>query len=166
VTNGDFVMMTEADLAGVASSVWGKANHYVKREVSYVVRDNGVQRTAELTVRYRNDGAPSVLNVYYGGYLRVYVPLGVTLLDAGDGYRDEGRAPDGPYEVLSKSVELLPGEEETITFRYALPASLSGDDYRLTWIHQPGTPDDVLKYNVPGAAGTIPADRRLFTVAG
>jgi len=163
VVDGDFLMIVDADIAGITDHIPGKAGRDVTRDATYQVKQTGDHYAAHLEVTWRNQGAPSKLNMYYGGYIRVYVPRGATLLSTTDSIHDEGLATDGPYRVFSARVHVLPGQQQTIAFDYSLPLSVVTDGhYALTWIRQTGTERDSLEATVPGASGTAPEDRRIF----
>lgn len=159
---GDVLLLAEANLAA------GKANAELVRSVTYTVRRAGDRWVARLHIAYRNEGAPSPVNPYYSGFVRVYVPRGARLLDTADGQMDEGDAPDGPYRVFARWVLVPPLGRAEVTFDYLLPASVVRDGrYRLTVVRQPGTPEDTYSLVVAGRhASLVPPERALTLEVG
>jgi hypothetical protein len=154
---GDFLRLAEANLAA------SKANADLVRTVDYTVRRAGDRWVARLVIGYRNEGAPSPVNPYYSGFLRVYVPRGARLLDTSGGQMDEGDAPDGPYRVFARWVLVRPLGRAEAVFEYLLPPGVvQGRHYRLTVARQPGTPRDTYRVAVAGHHATLaPGSRSL-----
>lgn len=159
----DFLMLVDSNLSA------GKANRDVVKDATYrVERGRRGRLVGTLTVTVRNRGAPTPINPYYNGFLRIYVPAGAAVVPEAYPARDDGPAPDGPFRVLSRPVYVRPGEKETVTFRYVLPSTVApGGDYTLTWLRQAGTPNDTLTAVVGGKEITAdPALRELRVQVG
>lgn len=160
-TERDFLMLVDANLTA------SKANQHLVRDATYTVGyDDDLGRyLAKLEVQVANEGAETPVNRYYNGFLRVYVPEGVTLASVETPPRDHGPAPDGPYRVLSRALFVRPGESQTVTFEYVLPASVApGGDYGLTWVRQAGTPADHLTAVIGSKRVTAPPGERTLRV--
>ncbi|HEV3503917.1 MAG TPA: DUF4012 domain-containing protein, partial [Actinomycetes bacterium] len=68
----DFLLVTEANMTA------SKANADLTRSFDYsVTKTDGGRLKATLRIEYRNDGPESIVNPYYNGRIRVYVPHGV-----------------------------------------------------------------------------------------
>lgn len=157
---GDFLMVVDANLSA------SKANAELERDIDYEVhRDRDGVMWSELAIELRNEGTETWSNPLYNGYLRIYVPKGAKLLTTGGGaQRDEGVAPDGPYQVFSTPIVVDPGGTEQLLFNYELPPSVSARDYHLTWVRQAGTPRDMLRARVDGREVIGSAENRTLTV--
>lgn len=132
----DFLMVVDTNMSA------GKADKDLVRDSTYrVSRDSRGRLIGHLVVQYRNEGAASVTNPLFNGYLRVYAPKDAELIVGGDDPpRDEGPAPDGPYRVFSTDVIVHPKGEAVAEFTYVLPDSVApGGDYHLLWWDQAGT---------------------------
>lgn len=158
--SGDFLRLAEANLSA------GKANAELTRSVAYTVRRSGDRMVAHLEISYRNAGAPSPVNPYYSGLLRVYVPRGSRLLDTSGGQMDLGDAADGPYRVFARWVHVAPLGRQEVAFDYLLPAEVvRGRHYRLTLVRQPGTTRDVYAVVAAGRHATLAPGRRSLELA-
>jgi hypothetical protein len=156
-TDEDFLMLVDANLTG------SKANLDTTKQVDYRVERRADGRLmGHLRVEVRNDGAPSDINPFYNGYLRVYAPAGSELLEPPSSPEIKRLAPDGGYEVFAQPAIVLPKESKVVTFDYLLPASVGdGGKYRLTWVRQVGTGRDRLRVVAGGGSGEVGADRTL-----
>jgi hypothetical protein len=144
----DFLMLVESNQTA------GKANRDLRRDVTYSVRrDNGDRLIARVDLRYRNGGKASSINRYYNGYLRLYVPIGSRPI--GSSALALGRAPDGNYEVLERSVYVEPLSETLVSVEYELPETVDVDDYQLLWLRQPGTQNDQLTAVIDGRTWSV-----------
>lgn len=155
----DFLMLVDTNRSA------GKANKELVREVTYRVRrTNDGSHRGSLELRYRNQGEETVVNPWYFGHVRVYVPAGARLLaGTSDGVVDAGPADDGPYHVFVAEVFVEPQSAVTTRLEYALPPSVApGGRYGLTWVRQAGTPRDRLVAMAGGGRWTgEPGDRTL-----
>lgn len=158
-TDADFLMVVDANM--VAS----KANIDVRKQVLYTVgRGSGGRLLGHVQVTLRDDGSKTLINPFYGSYLRVYAPSGSRLLDEG-GTQTAQPAVDGPFEVFSQQVVVEPGGTAVATFDYELPERIAaGGPYRLTWVRQAGTPLDDLRVDVGGASAHADPAKRLWLV--
>lgn len=156
---GDFLQLVDSNLEG------SKSNRDLVRHVTYKVRRDGDDYFARLDVRYRNEGAATVVNPGYHGFLRVYAPRSAVLTDRSPIQGDLGPAQDGPFATFGTYVDVPPnGGERMVSFEYRL----DGDDvapdgkYHLTWLRQAGTLDDELVAVLGTSSVTAdPAQRRL-----
>ncbi|MGK2959588.1 MAG: DUF4012 domain-containing protein [Acidimicrobiales bacterium] len=158
--DGDFLMVVDANLSA------SKANAELERDITYQVhRDKDGVLWSELAIVLRNEGTKTQSNPLYNGYLRIYVPKGAKLLTTGGGAQlDEGVAPDGPYQVFSSPIVVDPGGTEELLFHYELPATVSAENYQLTWLRQAGTPRDMLSARVDGKEVIGTAQDRTLTI--
>jgi hypothetical protein len=160
-TDRDFLMLVDSNLTA------SKANLGLVKEVTYHVRrrDDGYLE-ARLEAVVRNDEpVDELLNPYYNGYLRVYVPADAELLGDVPDQGDRGMAADGPYRVFSQLLDIDPETTQRVRFDYLLPPSAAPDgDYRLTWMRQAGTPRDSLRAVVDGRTVVIDGSSRSRTV--
>ena len=162
VTDGDFLMLVDSNLTA------GKANRDLVRDVTYTVRRDDYGRlVARLDIEVRNEGNASPINEYYNGYLRIYVPSGVTTYDPEHPVFAEP-ADDGDYGVLRRSIFIRPHESENVRFEYYLPERISDRAYGLTWVRQAGTPADSLtavigsrRYHPPTGGRALHVERSL-----
>lgn len=156
--DGDFLMLVDTNMSG------SKANLGLVKHVAYRVRRADGRWRATLDVVVRNE-APEhpLLNPYYNGYLRVYVPRGARLLGERPDQGDAGPAPDGPFRVFAQLLDVQPEQQQRVRFEYDLPAEVVEDDrYRLTWLRQVGTPRDVLVAEVDGRRARVEGRRLSF----
>ena len=154
--DGDFLQLVDSNMTA------SKANADLVRTVTYTVRPGaGGRPTAALDIDYANNGPASAVNPYYNGYLRVYVPKGTELAEDSEG--DLTPAEDGPYDVIATQVYVAPLGKQHIHLEYSLPTTVvSGGQYHLTWLRQPGTPADSLTAIVGHQTfAAEPAERRL-----
>ena len=161
-TNRDFLMLVDANMTA------SKANADLTRTVTYRVhRDDHGRLVATVKAVYRNDGDESPVNPYYNGYVRLYVPLGARPTPGQRMLRDEGRAPDGAYRVLSHDLVVYPHSQATVSFSYRLPNVVaSGGRYRLVWEQQAGTQRDTLTARIGGRSYSFePGARRTELTA-
>jgi hypothetical protein len=156
-TDQDFLMLVDSNLTG------SKANLDTTKQVDYQVERRADGRlVGHLRIEVRNDGAPSVINPFYNGYIRVYAPAGSELLDPP--LTVNRLPPDNGYEVFAQPSIVLPKESKVVTFDYLLPASVGdGDRYRLTWVRQVGTARDRLRVLAGGGSAEVGTDHRTLT---
>jgi len=157
---GDFLMLVDANLSA------SKANLGLVKEASYRARrDSSGNWHGHLEIAVRNDAGASILNPYYNGFLRVYVPLGSRMKAPGAGQGAEAAA-DGRYQVFTQLLDIPAHGNQTVTFDYALPGSVeAGGTYHLTWLRQVGTPRDVLTADLGTRTYAVPSASRVLTVA-
>jgi hypothetical protein len=72
IAGGDFLNVVEFNVSA------SKANAQLERTITYTVTKGGAdgRLVADLSVRYRNEGAATAINPYYAANVRMYVPLG------------------------------------------------------------------------------------------
>lgn len=133
-TAQDFLALVESNLGGM------KSNRYITRDITYIVDFSaGMQPSATVSVTLSHHGNYNEpLSGEYTGYMRFYVPPGSTSLPSQAHPESVGRLP-GWGDVIT----LKPQESVTLTYEYALPASVLQDDvYSLFLRKQPGTNAD------------------------
>jgi hypothetical protein len=170
--NGDFLLLADANMRA------SKANKNLERDVTYTVdRDDKGQLVGHVHAVFKNNGLPSKLNPTYLGYVRVYTPAGSRLLGGvpwtrdndtavGGKPRDEGRAPDGPYQVFSTVVQADPQKQATFDMRYVLPDSVDeAGHYNLTWVRQTGAGNDRLSANILGHSTPTDPQNRVADIS-
>jgi hypothetical protein len=165
---GDYLMIVDSNLAAL------KTDAVVDKRVRYEVDARDPSNvTATVTLTYRNN-APGLsdpndpLNykyTRYRSYTRVYAPEGAELISssgamADDRYRTGGAFRSGrvdAFKDLGKTVfgafwSIEPGTEQTLSFTYHLPASVSGQikegAYLLDWQKQSGNDGAALDLDV------------------
>lgn len=157
---GDFLELVDSNMTA------SKANAGLVRTITYGIRKGkDGHPLATLDIAYASNDAASIVNPYYNGYLRIYVPHGTTLADTSDG--DIEPAADGPYDVIATQVYVEPLGKQTVHLEYILPAAVApGGDYHLIWLRQPGTPFDSLSATIGKRTFRAdPAQRRLTVTA-
>lgn len=136
-TNGDFLWVVDANLAAL------KTDGVMEKHVDYRVDLKAARPTATVTLTYRNTNPkPTWRYTRYRSYTRIYVPEGAEFVSADGGQgavdvtRELGKTVFGTFWVVE------PGKTGSLTFRYALPASVSdraaAGTYRLDWMKQAG----------------------------
>ena len=171
VSDRDFLMVVDANTSA------SKANKDLSRDVTYRVAKQANGRIqARLRIVYRNEGAPSQINPYYAGYVRIYVPRGSQLHELDDttpGNTAEGApqvvsagpAADAPYDVFNAVLSVDPRARQTLDITYDLPPSVAPDGaYRLTWVRQSGTIADRYTAEVAGHGHILEPGARVNTV--
>ncbi|MDH7487794.1 MAG: DUF4012 domain-containing protein [Anaerolineae bacterium] len=163
---GDFLLVVDSNVG------FNKVNPRIEEEIAYrVVLEEGQRPFAELTLRYRHtasirleeciheplygDTYDDMMDRCYFDYVRVYVPAGSELRQAG-GF-EPGTVESLPGErgtqVFAGFFVLAPGEEREITLSYDLPPQVTaGRVYRLRVQKQPGTLALPLRVQVSGMA--------------
>ncbi len=145
----DALMAVDANLASL------KSDPVVDRSVAYQLRlNNSRQLVATATIRYAHHGVFDWKTTRYRSYVRLYVPLGSTLVKttgslADDKTRNPTMAPgttdigtDLGFTTFGTFVAVEPGETRDLTFEYVLPERVSqaeeAGSYRLTVFKQMG----------------------------
>lgn len=162
--SGDYLMIVNSNLGGT------KANYFVENSYDYSVTSDtrdGLLR-GHLVLNYKHDGLD---NAWPGGpytnYLRIYVPRGVLLTGATQSFDNSipedilenvVSYPENEYTVFATSFVLEPQQTLRLSLDYDLPELLSfnkeSKEYSLYWQKQPGTVDDVLRFDFKGPFGT------------
>lgn len=146
-TNGDYVMVVDANLASL------KSDPAVKHSMAYSVSRDGNDLVAHLTLTYNNNGQFNWKSTRYRSFVRVYVPKGSVLKSATGYMQDDklhGGKPSQPMTeedlgktVFSGFIAIEPQEQGTLDITYALPQVLStayaGGSYTLLMQKQGGT---------------------------
>lgn len=165
----DRLAVVEANLGGM------KSDRYIFREVDYAVTiEDDFSAQAELKVKMTHRGDYNEpLSGQYKGYLRVFVPEGVEILDekrytlnisTGEISINESPEKLKNYLGLGRIVELKPGEEQVLTFKYNLPAEIIQDSlYALYLWKQPGTINDFYRVTVKAPAGMTVESNEFIT---
>ncbi|MBN1162324.1 DUF4012 domain-containing protein [Patescibacteria group bacterium] len=136
----------EGDYAAVISTNLGgdKTNWFVKKDVTHVLEKEGnsLMRTVKIKYSYiepNGDYGPFIKR--FRDWVRVYVPAGSQVVSV-EGSEDE--SVNAIDEYLNKFymtgfLELGPGEEKELVFKYRLPSSVvKGDEYVLKLQKQSG----------------------------
>jgi hypothetical protein len=140
--DGDYLHINNANFGGAKSNMFIEQS--VEQEIEFV--DGKVRKT--LTVLYKNPARPSNCNLEAGqlclngilrDWMRVYVPLGSTLVDS-RGFEDGTVEVDEDlgYTVLEGFFTVNPLSQSRVQFTYDIPYSPEAD-YRLLIQKQPGT---------------------------
>ena len=159
--DGGFRRSRDEDFLAVVDSNVGfnKANAAVNQEIAYRVAPAaaGDRIEASLTLTYTHTAVPlspsepcdytprygdsydDLIRRCYRDYLRVYVPSGSELMDAGGLANLTSAAGEGGTTGFAGDFELRPGAQHVVTLRYRLPARLAAEPYRLSVRKQAGT---------------------------
>lgn len=141
----DSLLIVDANLASL------KTDPVIERTARYAFDATGDVPRATLTVTYANHGAFTKKTTRYRTYVRVYVPRGAQLTGSeGADLTDRSDRPGNVdvSEELDRTVfgafkSIEPGQTESLTFHYTLPASVSAElaagTYTLTVQKQAGT---------------------------
>ncbi|MBD3365978.1 DUF4012 domain-containing protein [candidate division WWE3 bacterium] len=160
----DYLMVVNANLGGT------KANYFVENSYDYSVTSDtrdGLLR-AQLDLSYKHNGLD---NAWPGGpytdYARVYVPRGAKLTGATQSFdnavpenvfEEVTAYAEGDYTVFAFDFVLEPQQEARFELNYDLPEALSfskeSKEYALYWQKQPGTSEDVFRFDFKGPFGT------------
>lgn len=170
---GDFLMVVDANIG------FNKTDFLVTRKLTYDADLTDPDHLiGNLTVNYINNSSSSVecrhwggrrlegedaypINACYWNYMRIYVPVGTTILDANpqtipNEWMILGRGQPGTIDVLEEAWDglqafgtlmVVPGESTlSLAFSYGLPQQVLQEDkgdgqyvYKLTIEKQPGT---------------------------
>jgi hypothetical protein len=134
---GDYVYVVSSNVGG------NKANYWIDRSTDYSVfvdRDGNLR--SKLTVRFAHSGTSETWpGGTYKDYLRVYVPLGSSLVEA-QGFSDEATVQtEFDKTVMGGLVEVPIQSSREVTLTYTLPTSinvLQDKTYQLYFQAQPG----------------------------
>ncbi len=153
---GDYLQIVDTNIG------YNKANGRIAETVEYQMQINSDKDIrANLTVHYRHQAPPSnekcdqrprydptyekMMGRCYWDFVRVYVPDGSKLLRV-TGLQDDGitTTVEAGKTVFAGTFVLRPGQEQTVTIKYALPPDVlqkegQDDVYRLLWQKQSGT---------------------------
>jgi hypothetical protein len=151
-TDGDFLAVVEANLAGM------KSDRYIKRDVKYrlqIWEDHGIYTlTGKTIIEMEHFGDFNVpISGAYSGYVRVYMPKGSKIVKANVTTHDDSTSEHTVYGTI---VKLNPGDRQTIEIEYTVPSSVFTDkQYELDLIKQAGTINDSYSVIVEAPQGTI-----------
>ncbi len=146
---GDTLMLVDANLAAF------KTDEVMDRKIDYKIVPSERGLIATVTMTYKNNGKFSWKTTRYRDYLRLYVPLGSSLISStgameNDKILDPKKTP-GKIDIsdeLGRTVfgaflSVEPGETKQISFSYLLPVSIFNSAvngaYQLNVIKQAGT---------------------------
>lgn len=130
----DFLHVNIANIGG------RKADRYITKDVKYRA-DFSRQNLQEsvLEISFEHLGSYNIQSDVYQAYVRVYVPQGSTLTSSSTGgLRPTTEASDLNMTLFADYIRMNPGEKRTLTYRYQLPETISGDNYQLSIQKQPG----------------------------
>jgi hypothetical protein len=163
----------ESDFLAVVDSNVGfnKANAAVQQQIDYRVEPAGDGLMATLTLTYTHtapagsepicdrtprygDSYDALIQRCYWEYLRVYAPGGSELL-AAEGINHAATEPgERGTTLFTGDFALRPGDQQTVTLSYRLPASVPVKPYRLAVRKQAGTLALPLQVEVGGCRRT------------
>lgn len=168
----DYLMVVDANMVAL------KSDRAVDRKIDYTVQpmtDGGARATVRITYRHRARVA-DYRTRSLRDYVRVYVPLGSTLVGwSGSETNDRGENPGEPQaptvsEELGRTVfgafVFLPlRDTRTLTLEYQLPpavaATVQPDHYALRVQKQPGTAGHPLDVHVQFPSAPVSASTNL-----
>jgi hypothetical protein len=141
-TNGDYLMVVDANLAAF------KSDSVMKKNISYTLSNSQKQISAEVKLNYIHQGGFDWRTTRYRSYTRIYAPLGSKLINS-DNLDDFSVSDDNN---LNKTVfgffwTIEPGKEKTVTVSYSLPESISASNYKLYFQKQSGSRLNEFKLN-------------------
>ncbi|MEK7158425.1 MAG: DUF4012 domain-containing protein, partial [Patescibacteria group bacterium] len=127
-TAADALMVVDANMASL------KTDAVMERFVDYHV-NLGETSTAELNIRYKNNGEFRWDQTRYRTYTRVYVPKGSQLLTSSGAMTNDrikrGQPTDATVTeeqsrtVFNAFISIEPGEEGVLKFQYTLPTTIA-----------------------------------------
>ncbi|HYE59558.1 MAG TPA: DUF4012 domain-containing protein [Candidatus Kapabacteria bacterium] len=144
-TNGDYLLWVDANLAAL------KTDHAMLRTLRYALSEKNGEYIAEVSMRYKNNGSFDWRTTRYRTYARIFVPDGARLIGVEGAMKTDRSTQPGTVEqgkTLGKQwfgtfIAIEPGEQKTLTFRYALPKqigeSITNGSYSLLVQKQLGT---------------------------
>jgi len=141
-TNGDYLHINDANLGGA------KTDMFLTKEVEQEIESSNGSVTKTVTVSYNNPAKGSncnleagqlCLNGTYRDYIRLYVPLGSTLVSVVGSEVKETVSEDLGKTVFEAFFTMRPQSQSKIVFKYTLP-QMSLVPYKLYLQKQPGTP--------------------------
>lgn len=152
-TDGDFLAVVEANLAGM------KSDRYIKRDINYRLQiweesKNNYKLNAKVVVNMEHFGDYNVpISGKYSGYVRVYAPKGSMLKKSNVTTQKETSS---DYAIFGTIVKLDPGQKQTLEFEYEVPSEIfKNNNYKLNLIKQSGTINDSYSIVVEGPQGMI-----------
>lgn len=152
VTDGDYLRVVDANVGA------NKSNYYVTRQTEYSVnvdRDSHLSGVAKIS--WQHTGTSGTWpGGNYRNYVRLYVPLGSTLIGASNFDVEQLDVyAEGDKQVFGGYVTVPYDSQKTVEVAYALPARLglleNSGDYNLLWQKQSGTgtEDLMVAFNAP-----------------
>ncbi len=158
-TAGDYVYVVDANLGSL------KTDPAVRHSISYSLRPETKDRSLVATVKitYDNLGKFDWKTTRYRTYVRLYVPLGSTLITAVGNEEPLAITDSHGKTVFGTFISIEPEASETLTFSYKLPAGLvnkiSQGSYNLLVQKQAGTAGHDLELDIAlpfAVSNTVP----------
>ncbi len=150
--NGDYLHVNNVNFAGAKSNLF--VSEVMDSKTSF---DSGGSVSRQITITFRNPYPHSDCSLERGGlclnailrnWIRVYVPKGSRLID----FRGS-RTKVNTYEDLNKTVfegflTVDPLGKAEVDIKYALPSSISSNNYQLMVQKQPGVDTETLQVEI------------------
>lgn len=153
--NSDYLMAIDSNMASL------KTDPYMDRTINYTIDQNG---KAIVTITYKNNAIPALLQTRYRSWTRIYVPKGSEFisvennekgLDLYNGEQDYEITEDLNKSVFGTFINIETQEEKTITFNFILPKyvqdQIKKNQYKIIVQKQAGVVDQdlIINYNSP-----------------
>jgi hypothetical protein len=155
--DGDYSYVVQTNLGG------DKTNWFVDKVVDHKLEniDGRWVRTVKITYSYEQPSeeyGPFIKR--FRDWVRVYTPLNTELISI-DGSEDEtGEGEEVGKKYYHGYIELGPGEQKVMEFKYYLPEGVVGEDgYSLLVQKQPGIDTEVHILNVGGYSETVEIEK-------
>ena len=144
-TPSDYLLWVDANLGALKTDV------SIERNLTYTIAPSGTAYIGSATMRFKHKGSFDWRTTRYRDYVRVYVPLGSTLIEAtgvmkGDKDARPGEVAQGienGRQWFGGFISIEPGKSWELTFRYklapAVVASIHDNSYQLFVQKQLGT---------------------------
>lgn len=119
-TDGDYFYVVDANLGSL------KTDPAITRTIAYSLapaENNSLQAT--LAITYKNSGEFDWKTTRYRTYTRLYVPFGSSLIKAKGNEEPISISDQHGKTVFGTFISIEPGDEETLTFTYKLPARIA-----------------------------------------
>ena len=132
--DGDYLMVSDANLLAL------KSDFCIRRRMEYAVDIENDIPQAELAITYEHTcRVKDWMTSDYRSWLRVYVPNGSFLTEAGGQKGDVSYSEELGKKVFGMLVIVPVGEAKTITLKYRLPENVKKGNYRLLVQKQSGS---------------------------
>jgi len=151
----DYFMMVDANMGAL------KSDYYIDRSIEYNVDLAGEKPIAEVYLLYKHNATYGDWRTSdYHSYLRVYAPLGSTLLE-----REMVSYPlldeDFNKSYFGFTLHVLINRETKVRLKYELPESVREGDYKLLIQKQSGVGDVPVKIHVKTKDGEFDKEDTL-----
>ncbi len=152
VTNGDYLRVVDANIGA------NKSNYYITRQTDYSINvDRNSHLTGVAKISWQHAGTSGTWpGGSYRNYVRLYVPLGTTLISASNfDVENLDVFTEGDKQVFGGYVTVPYDSQKTVEVAYTLPSRLglleNNGNYNLLWQKQSGIVDEKLSvaFNPP-----------------